>query len=71
MATGYGVCVYILYGQRAISLWATGFHRRTSPNPNGGRAEIVRWLHNYRVFLGIRVPNAFLIEMTPKTKGQR
>ena len=71
MATGYGVFVYILYGHRAISPLATGFRRRTSPNPNGGRTEIVRWLYNYRVFLGIRVPNAFLIEMSPKTKGQR
>ena len=40
MATGYCVCVYIIYKQRAIS--CTGFRRRTGAMSYGDRAEIVQ-----------------------------
>ena len=99
-----GVCVYILYGHRAIFLWAFSDglvqnHRETARNLYGNpvvivqspqpRIEITRIsydahasvrrlrgdhtvLCDYRVVLGIRVPNvynfSFLIELTPKTK---
>ena len=37
--------------------------------------EIVWWLCDHRVVLGIRVPNvynfSFLIEMTPETEGRK
>ena len=40
MATGYGVCVCIVYEHRAIS--CTGLRRRTGSKPYRDRAEIVR-----------------------------
>ena len=40
VTTGYGVCVYTVYEQRANS--CTGFRRRTGAKPYGDRGEIVR-----------------------------
>ena len=45
-ATGYGVYVYIVYEQSAIS--CTGFRRRTDAKPYEDRVEIVRKSCNHR-----------------------
>ena len=67
------------YWNRALSCIPQPLHgNRTEPVrlPYGGRAQMVRWLCDYRVVLGTRVPKAYnfifllvlSVEMAPKTK---